>query len=174
MKSKRYEKEKESNKLWKELHKEEVKEYTKKYNELHREELKEYSKKYRESHKDESSIYQKEYRLKNLTKITEQKKLYYSNNRDRLKLVLKNNHLKRSYGITLTDKLFMLERQNSRCLICLIFMEFKDSCVDHNHVTGKVRGLLCNSCNQGIGFLKADNGSKLFLKTIDYLKIYDN
>ena len=39
--------------------------------------------------------------------------------------------------------------------------------VDHNHVTSKVRGLLCNNCNRGIGNFK--DKKELLLKAISYL-----
>jgi len=40
--------------------------------------------------------------------------------------------------------------------------------VDHDHITGNVRGLLCSNCNRGLGLLKDD--IKLFKKSIIYLK----
>jgi hypothetical protein len=39
--------------------------------------------------------------------------------------------------------------------------------VDHNHSTGKVRGLLCNRCNKGLGFFK--DSSELLNSAIRYL-----
>ena len=39
--------------------------------------------------------------------------------------------------------------------------------IDHNHVTGEIRGLLCNACNKGIGFLNDD--IRLLKNAIKYL-----
>lgn len=49
--------------------------------------------------------------------------------------------------------------QNGLCAICLKKPDH-DLRVDHDHETGKVRGLLCSNCNSGIGFL--DEDPKLF------------
>ena len=67
-------------------------------------------------------------------------------------------HLKYKYEITLEQYEIMLKKQKGKCAIC----GSKDvKCgskthfvVDHNHKTGKVRGLLCNNCNSGIGYLE--------------------
>jgi hypothetical protein len=61
----------------------------------------------------------------------------------------------------------MLNTQGGVCAIC------KGVCtralaVDHNHVTGKVRGLLCNNCNRGLGHLKDDVG--LLRQAVMYLE----
>jgi hypothetical protein len=57
---------------------------------------------------------------------------------------------KRAYGISEADFAAMREAQGDRCAICReMFTE--TPCVDHGHDTGKVRGLLCRSCNTGLG-----------------------
>jgi hypothetical protein len=55
----------------------------------------------------------------------------------------------------------MLELQNGVCAICGKEEYSKDRignikqlCVDHDHTTGKIRGLLCNNCNRGLGFFQ--------------------
>lgn len=60
---------------------------------------------------------------------------------------------KRKLGITKENYIELLEEQKGVCSIC------KQTCtkslaVDHDHTTGKIRGLLCNSCNRGLGYLK--------------------
>lgn len=65
------------------------------------------------------------------------------------------------FGITLEEARALLIQQSSRCPICLCqlpdFLEAeRRTCVDHCHATGKVRGILCNKCNLGLGHLQDD------------------
>ena len=79
-----------------------------------------------------------------------------------------NIELFRKYGITLEQYRTMSDTQNDKCAIC------KDTTklvVDHCHNTGAVRGLLCNNCNRGIGYLK-DNKDNL-KSAIDYISQLD-
>lgn len=73
------------------------------------------------------------------------------NNKEKIKL----NSIKRNFGLSTDDYLKILKIQNNSCAICK--EEFKISKfthVDHCHDTNKVRGILCNKCNTGIGQLK--------------------
>lgn len=73
-------------------------------------------------------------------------------------------------NMTYDRYLQMLESQNNCCAICGSHQDnFKRQlCVDHNHETGKARGLLCDACNGGIGKLK--DSIELLEKAINYLK----
>lgn len=76
------------------------------------------------------------------------------------------------YGLTLQDYDDLLKEQNGCCKICGTTDPRGQSkagrfYVDHNHTTGKVRGLLCNDCNTAIGLLK-DNPA-IVAKAWDYL-----
>lgn len=57
------------------------------------------------------------------------------------------------YGITLRQHKLMYADQNGCCALCSILVSYGDMKTDHNHVTDKVRGLLCNKCNAGLGML---------------------
>jgi hypothetical protein len=72
------------------------------------------------------------------------------------KLSSANTKLKRRFGITLEQFNQMYENQNGKCLICNATESMLGHrlAVDHCHTTGKIRGLLCKSCNMGIGNLK--------------------
>lgn len=60
--------------------------------------------------------------------------------------------LKRTFGISLAEYRTMLVAQNGVCAICLEPCKSgRDLAVDHDHVTGKVRALLCIRCNNGLG-----------------------
>lgn len=73
--------------------------------------------------------------------------------RDPIKI--KNNQLKRIYGITLEDFNIMIESQGNKCKICKNKFEKQfDVKTDHCHKTSKVRGLLCGKCNSALGLLK--------------------
>lgn len=82
---------------------------------------------------------------------------------------IRNNFFKRTYGITVAQYNDMLLKQNSLCKICnRTCPSGKLLAVDHCHVTGKVRGLLCAKCNMGLGYFE-DNPNFLEI-AVDYLK----
>ena len=70
------------------------------------------------------------------------------------------------YGISLLQYEAMLEAQNGVCAICKK-TEGKHLSVDHNHVTGEIRGLLCSRCNLVIG--RCNDDTKLLKAAILYL-----
>jgi hypothetical protein len=74
------------------------------------------------------------------------------------KLYIKDRNLKRDFGINLGEYDIMLKEQNGLCKICKNPPASlnKSLGVDHCHKTGKVRGLLCDKCNRGLG-LFGDN-----------------
>jgi hypothetical protein len=59
--------------------------------------------------------------------------------------------LKAKYGITLEQWATMVSLAGNRCEICGVLDD--RLCVDHDHVTGLVRGALCRQCNRAIGQL---------------------
>lgn len=71
-----------------------------------------------------------------------------------------NNHAAklRQYGLTPEDYEGLLVQQGFCCAICGVHASEleKALCVDHDHDTHKVRGLLCSECNQAIGKLQDD------------------
>jgi hypothetical protein len=65
--------------------------------------------------------------------------------------------LRRLYGITLEDQNRILEGQGGVCAICgTDNWTAAGPSIDHDHATGEIRGVLCNRCNAGIGFLNED------------------
>ena len=76
------------------------------------------------------------------------------------------------YGITIEDYNDMFEKQKGVCKICALPQtnkRFNHLCVDHDHETGKVRGLLCDPCNRAIGLFKDD--PRLLNKASQYLRV---
>lgn len=78
-------------------------------------------------------------------------------------------NLKR-YGLTIEQYEQLLAQQNRRCKICGVEASDKRGrrlCVDHDHTTNTVRGLLCSNCNNGLGRFKDKPG--LLFRAVDYL-----
>ena len=78
----------------------------------------------------------------------------------------KKAYLERTYGITLETYNEMLVAQKGLCCICERSI-WDDACVDHDHETEVVRGLLCVTCNIGLGSFQ-DNPTFL-AEAIKYL-----
>ena len=92
-----------------------------------------------------------------------------------LRLRGRKTQLKLLYGLTVEDYNKMLAKQGHCCAICGTGKptgKWKVFAVDHCHKTGKIRGLLCNECNRGMGLLK--DSSDLLRKAADYLDISTN
>lgn len=64
--------------------------------------------------------------------------------------------LLKKYNITEAEWDAFFTMQEGRCAVCQVDLVTVKACVDHNHVTGEVRGLLCNTCNQGLGYFSDD------------------
>lgn len=72
------------------------------------------------------------------------------NNPEKSKESGRKSRLKRQYKITDDEYQSMMKIQKERCAICGTKSEHL--CIDHEHASGKVRGLLCKKCNSGLGF----------------------
>jgi len=81
---------------------------------------------------------------------------------------LEERRLKRTYGLTLSEKNAMLEKQDGKCAICKTDkFNGRGPVVDHDHMTGKVRGILCINCNTALGYMKEN--VIIFRNAINYL-----
>lgn len=80
-------------------------------------------------------------------------------------LTIKKYSLKRRYGLTWEQYCDMAHAQDYKCAIC--WEEPEILVVDHDHTTGKVRGLLCNGCNRAIGFV--EESARVARSMADYL-----
>ena len=114
-----------------------------------------------------------------MNQATEKKKAWRKLDRERFPEKWKrwklDELLRYSYGMSLDAYEALYYIQHGRCAICNTFCSsYADSTpdnprlvVDHCHKTGKVRGLLCDLCNSGLGRLK--DSVELLKKAIDYL-----
>lgn len=97
----------------------------------------------------------------------EQSKKYYQESED-YRNRIRNGGLKNRFGITNEDYFEYLKLQCNRCAICKTpAEENKYLHVDHDHITGEIRGLLCKQCNHGLGNFR-DN-KKYLRYAIEYL-----
>lgn len=62
----------------------------------------------------------------------------------------------KQYGITRDHFIALLRAQNEQCPGCAapLTSDGKETHIDHDHATGKVRGLLCQNCNRALGMVK--------------------
>ena len=80
----------------------------------------------------------------------------------------RSRHLQKTYGLSAEDWDTMFVNQNGCCAICDTPQTKRKLHTDHEHSTGKVRGLLCTNCNHAIGALK--DSPDLLRSAIAYLE----
>lgn len=77
--------------------------------------------------------------------------------------------LKHEYGLTMKQR----EEMGNVCNLCgstKPLSRHKWLSVDHNHLTGKVRGILCYKCNLAMGWANADKGIEILERALEYVK----
>lgn len=94
-------------------------------------------------------------------------------NRDRYNESLLASNLRKKYGISVDDYYSKLSAQGGKCATpkCNNTNESKTLHVDHDHLTGDVRGLLCFRCNAVLGQVNDDK--EILQNLIDYLNMHD-
>lgn len=78
-----------------------------------------------------------------------QKRLHLYEKSPKGKQKRKGYNFKRQYNFSVDEFQKLKKQQKGRCAIC---HKRKQLCVDHNHKSRKIRGLLCRTCNLAIGF----------------------
>ena len=68
------------------------------------------------------------------------------------KVAHRASYYKRLYGLTLGQHKLMYIDQDGCCIICKNAISYSEVVTDHDHNTGRVRGLLCSSCNMKLGW----------------------
>lgn len=102
--------------------------------------------------------------------MNKQTRKYYGENKEKVDYKSRAANLKRLYGISLDQYNEMLKKQHGCCAICDRHRDEFDRhfSVDHNHVTGEIRGLLCTYCNHRVVGRHRDGA--LLRKVADYIE----
>lgn len=98
--------------------------------------------------------------------MTSYTKQWLKNNPDKVKKNKRNQTL-RKYNLTEEEFSKKVIEQNNRCSICNSSFSTTPH-IDHDHATGKVRGLLCKNCNLTLGFV--NDNVQILSNMIEYLK----
>ena len=122
----------------------------------HRKNAKRYYGNHRESEIERTKQYYHDHREQELERM---KQRYINKGKEEL--------FRKKYDLSLKDWEGLWYAQDGRCAICdEFFSPVQKICVDHDHETGEVRGLLCNECNIGLGHF---NNIKIVKNAIEYL-----
>lgn len=112
--------------------------------------------------------YNKNYYRNHQEKINKYNREWQKKNRSKLHASCRRHRLKKNFGLTIDQYSQLLEKQNRKCAVCKVFNNSQRHFpVDHDHVTGKVRGLLCPNCNMAIGMFKENK--EIIKAALDYL-----
>lgn len=112
------------------------------------------------------------WREANHERVRAQNAEWIRNNRGRFRELCRGGHLQRKYGITTAQWETLFDAQGRRCanLECRADAPGSKSGwhVDHCHITGEIRGILCHHCNTGLGSFRDDPA--LLRGAADYLE----
>lgn len=149
-----------------------------------KEKEREYKAVYYQGHKEKLDALSKQWAKDNSAKFRRIQKRYEATKKGKLAIARKEakfkgspgdkcryrkHHLKRAYGLTLEQYDQMFEVQGGVCAICNgPETNGKRLSVDHDHKTGRIRGLLCHKCNGLLGF--ACDSADILLNAIYYIE----
>ena len=155
---------------WLEANREHHTNYCRAYYKVNKERINARNKAYFLAHIEQARASHQAYYRAHKTQILNQQHDY---NQAHPELIHKRT-LKISFNLTPDDYDNLLKRQNGRCAICGATRpghKRRYFSIDHDHETGKIRGLLCGYCNPGLGHFKDD--VTLLRKAVTYLENHD-
>ena len=134
-----------------------------------------------EEQKRRRRVYRRKWRKENVERLRAKARREYANNPEKHRKVAReyyrNNRQreldrirKNKYGIDGVGFRKIMKQQNNKCLICNEGMS-KNLSVDHDHKTGEIRGVICNSCNLAIG--NAHSSPRILRALADYLEEFE-
>ena len=136
----------------------------------------EYNRRYRRKNREAAAAYSVAYRSRNRKRLLEYSRKHYADNKERYQAYrarnkerYRVNRLKR-YGLTVQKYSEILVSQNGGCAICGHSEHAPNTfpVVDHCHITGRVRGLLCHHCNTLLGHSR--DRPSILRKAAEYLE----
>lgn len=143
---------------------------------MDKEEKKKYHREWYLNNKDRHKESNSKWAANNQDKIKESKRKWHEKNKEKVRAYGREWMRGRSffvYGITNADFENMVKKQDGVCAICGLppngnpKTKEKRLHVDHDHITGKVRGLLCFKCNSALG--NFNDARDLVASALDYL-----
>lgn len=131
-----------------------------------------YDKKYGEKNREKLLKKKQEYYQENKEKIGECRRLYRLANPEKVARLQHRYRVTQYFGISV-EEYETLKAQAESCAICgYIFQDSSNKVLDHCHRTGRIRGVLCNLCNKGLGQFQ-DNQNSL-TEAVKYLQEYSS
>ncbi len=124
---------------------------------------------YRKTRKECRNIQMRPKRLENIDNIRISRKKAYDKHKDKILFRLQA----RKFNLTYEELDLLYKSQENKCAICgQLSRTSRRLAVDHDHKTGKIRGLLCGLCNAAIGHF--EERSDWLENAIQYLKEHEN
>lgn len=124
-----------------------------------------------DANRDKRRAYEKKRRTENADERRAYDARYHREARAKDPLYARRRALWHNYKVTLDDYNALLTAQGGHCAMCPSLPETQYHGVlhvDHDHDTGRVRGLLCHHCNTAIGLLREDAAAAV--RMAEYLK----
>lgn len=151
---------------WYQNHKEEIKARSKLRKRVNREEYNTWARAHYQKNKERE-------KARSRAKYQKYKEKTKAQSRSHYRKEIRGKMLLAKYGITKPEYDQLLKEQGGVCAICRKSEtvkqggEVKSLSVDHNHQTGKIRGLLCSKCNMVLGKI---NDINILANAINYLE----
>ena len=132
----------------------------------------EYMREYWKKNKEQKKAYYRRYREKHGDRLRAEARARHWENRDQRLLYLREYRLKKLFGLDEATYQELSNKQNNLCAICdqpnRWYIEGRKHyrlAVDHCHIDGRIRGLLCNRCNLCLGWF--EDRREVILKYIE-------
>ena len=131
--------------------------------------------------KEKRMLWLKSWKIKNKEKLLLQSRASYKRNIDNRRKLSRDFYWEnrekkldrvrfKKYGITGNEFRSIVQKQNGKCPICNK-VDKKNLSVDHDHFTGKVRGIICNECNMALGNVR--DSIEILRALANYLEKYE-